>query len=364
MRINPRRPSKTTPAGLKRIVLAAPSTIETRDQPKPLRTVKNPNKTFLAIAHSNKGVLDDHARQTIAAAAILADADMEIVALILGELNEDIADTGADKVLVLPELDVEQFQPDIELACITAQIASIQPARIFMPDNFIDGDLGRRLIASEPQKTAATQVVEIDASHVAIALAGNSLLVQNHLPEIILLAKDAADTHLPFTGLAQSIAPTISDLAPNQQYHDLGMQSIAATEIALEEADFIVSAGNGVQNVTTFETLAHALQASIGASRVAVDDGKFARDKQVGATGKTVSASAYVAIGISGAVQHLQGIKDCRHVIVINRDNSAPIVKRADLSVIGDAEEIMQALIALINQAKNVRLEKNVQEAA
>jgi electron transfer flavoprotein alpha subunit len=224
-----------------------------------------------------------------------------------------------------------------------------------MPDNFIDGDLGRRLIASEPQKTAATHVVEIAASHVAIAPAGNSLLIRNHLPEIILLAKDAVDAHLPFTGLAQPVEAKTAKFETNAEYQDLGMQSIAATEIALEEADFIVSAGNGVQQVTTFEALAHALQASIGASRVAVDDGKFARDKQVGATGKTVSASAYVAIGISGAVQHLQGIKDCRHVIVINRDNSAPIVKRADLSVIGDAEEIMQALIALINQAKNVR---------
>ena len=122
--------------------------------------------------------------------------------------------------------------------------------------------------------------------------------------------------------------------------------------MALEEADFIVSAGNGVQKVATLELLAHALQASIGASRVAVDDGNFARDKQIGASGKTVSASAYLAIGISGAVQHLQGIKDCRHVIAINTDASAPMIKRANLSIIGDAEEIMQALIALIAEAK------------
>ena len=87
---------------------------------------------------------------------------------------------------------------------------------------------------------------------------------------------------------------------------------------------------------------------------VAVDDGKFARDRQIGATGKTVSASAYIAVGISGAVQHLQGIKDCRHVIAINRDNSAPIVKRADLSIIGDAEAIMQALISAIAEVKSL----------
>jgi electron transfer flavoprotein alpha subunit len=86
-----------------------------------------------------------------------------------------------------------------------------------------------------------------------------------------------------------------------------------------------------------------------------VDDGKLPRDKQIGATGKTVSASAYVAIGISGAVQHLQGIKDCRYVIAINRDAGAPIVKRADLTVIGDAEDVMQALLVRIAQARAQR---------
>ena len=354
MRINPCRPQQTTPAGLKRIVLVAPGFVAVHDNAKPLRITKNPNKALLVIAHSNKGVLDDHARQAIAAAAILADADTEVISIILGELNENLADTGADQVMILPALDAEQFQPDVKLACITALIVSIQPAHIFMPDNFVDGDLGRRLIASQPQKTAATQVVEIAASHIATQSSAG-LQIQNSLPEIILLAKDAVDAHLPFTGLAHVVEAKIAKVEASGQYKNLGMQNIAATEIALEEADFIVSAGNGVQQVATFETLAHALQASIGASRVAVDEGKFARDKQVGATGKTVAASAYVAIGISGAVQHLQGIKDCRHVIVINRDNSAPIVKRADLSVIGDAEEMMQALIALINQAKNVQ---------
>jgi electron transfer flavoprotein alpha subunit len=353
MRINPRRPQQTSPAGLKRIVLAAPGQVAAHDQAKPVRSIKNANKNLLVVAHSNKGVLDDHARQTIAAAAILADDATEVVTIILGELNESIMDTGADKVIILADLNAEQFQPDVALACITALIASMKPTCIFMPDNVVDGDLGRRLIA-KTSKSAATQVVEIDTSHIATQ-SGAGLLIQNTLPEIILLAKDTVDTHLPFTGEAQLIAPKIASFDASAHYKDLGMQSIAATEIALDEADFIVSAGNGVQQIATFETLAHALQASIGASRVAVDDGKFARDKQIGATGKTVAASTYIAIGISGAVQHLQGIKDCRHVIAINKDASAAMIKRADLSVIGDAEEIMQALLMLIHQAKNVQ---------
>ena len=105
-----------------------------------------------------------------------------------------------------------------------------------------------------------------------------------------------------------------------------------------------VSAGNGVSDIAAFEALAGTLGAAIGASRVAVDDGKFTRDKQIGATGKTVEASVYIAFGISGAVQHLQGIKDCRHVIAVNLDASAPIAKRANLTIVADTQETIKAL--------------------
>lgn len=355
-RINPMRPSKTTAAGLKRIVLSVSAVFGTSKKSKPIRTPKNPKSRLLVIAHSNRGALDDHALQAIAAAAILANVNTEVIAVILGDLNDNLTSTGADKVIVLADLNAEQFQPDVELASLSALIELIQAKHIFMPDNFIDGDLGRRLIASQPTKSAATQVVEIDKNHIATYQTGQALLIKSALPEIILLAANAVDAHLPFSGLAQRNNQALAHHASTNSSRDLGLQAVAATEIALEEADFIVSAGNGVQNVATIESLAHALDASIGASRVAVDDGKFTRDKQIGATGKTASASAYLAIGISGAVQHLQGIKDCRHVIAINTDASAPMVRRANLSVIGDAEEIMQALIKLIAEAKLAKI--------
>lgn len=350
-RISPHRPQQTTPVGLKRVVLQTNAKPEQAHPPKPLRTPSKPKARVLFIAHSDRGALDDHARQALAAAAILADAETAVVALVLGELHESLCNAGADEVMVLPELGFHQFQPDVELASVSAVIASLKPVRIFMPDNLIgDGDLGRRLIAHS-QRTAATQVVEIDAKHTASTQAGGSTLAVCDLPEIVLLAANAVDTDLPFNTKAKRLDAVAVGHA-SDVYQDLGLQTGSAAEIALEEADFIVSAGNGVQNLATLETLALQLDAAIGASRVVVDDGRLPRDKQIGATGKTVSATAYLAIGISGAVQHLQGIKDCRHVIAINRDSSAPIVKRADLSVIGDAEEIMQALIGEIAKAK------------
>jgi electron transfer flavoprotein alpha subunit len=350
-RINSCRPEKTMLTGLKRVILQAKSAPEEAHQPKPLRTAAKPKARFLVIAHSDRGALDNHAKQAIAAAAILANTETSVVALILGELSENLSSAGADEVMVLQSLDFLKFQPDIELAAVAAAIASINPTRIFMPDNLLgDGDLGRRLIAKNKAR-AATHVVEIDAKYAASFQMGGSVLAQTDLPEIVLLAPNCADIELPFLAKATRLIPIA--IGPTKGiYQDLGLQSTATADIALEESDFIVSAGNGVQNLATLETLAHALNASIGASRVVVDDGKLPRDKQIGATGKTVRASAYMAVGISGAVQHLQGIKDCRHVIAINKDASAPIVKRADLSIIGDAEEIMQALIGEIAKAK------------
>lgn len=356
-RIDPNRAINTTQRGIKRITLSALEIAENPQEVKPLRTQTKPKNFFLTVTHADRGMLDDHAHQVIATAAILANEETAVVALVLGELLEDISSLGADKLIVMPEFDYQIFQPDAELSCVLKVIESLNPSRIFIPDNMIgDGELGRRLIASQPSKSAATHVIEIDAKHVASYQASGSRFAFADLPEIILLAANTAESNLPFTASAtpdEQLKPINYKLKDtNSDYKNLGMLPVASTAIALEEADFIVSAGNGVSNVATLETLAHSLKAAIGASRVAVDDGKFPRDKQIGASGKTVSASAYLAIGISGAVQHLQGIKDCRHVIAINRDNSAPIVKRADLTIIGDAEEIMQSLILAIAEAK------------
>ncbi len=362
-RINPRRAYEIMANGVKRIVLGATSDFVAHEvalqhgTSKPLRTPKQATSRILVVAHSDRGTLDDHAKQCLAAAAILADANTAVVTLVLGELHEDLANAGADEVLVIGELDYATFQPESELSSVKAVIEALQPSHIFMPDNLIgDGDLGRRLIASRPEKLAATHVIELNIGHIASYQSGGTTLALANLPFIVLLAPETADTDLPFTSSAltlnQPLAQPVQNKLETANYTSLGMQTIAAAKIALEEADFIVSAGNGVNNVRTFQTLATALDAAIGASRVAVDDGKFARDKQIGATGKTVSASTYFAIGISGAVQHLQGIKDCRHVIAINRDHSAAIVKRANLSLIGDAEEIMQSLITAIAEAK------------
>jgi electron transfer flavoprotein alpha subunit len=117
--------------------------------------------------------------------------------------------------------------------------------------------------------------------------------------------------------------------------------------VPLAEADFIVAAGNGVQDWAAFHSLSAALGASEAGSRVVCDAGQLPRSKQVGASGTAVSARCYVSFGVSGASQHLQGITQCEHVIAVNTDAQAEIFKRANLGIIGDAQRIMRALEAV-----------------
>ena len=345
---------------------------------KPQRTALPPQDYILVIAYSERGVLDEHPRQAVAAAALLAHAQTAVVVAVLGELNEDLTPYGADIVLVLSDCGLRQFRPEYTLSRLSGVLKQYPPAHVLIPDRLNgEGDLGRR-VAAAYGASVATHVVEISPDHVAtyqLVQDGSGRpvrrLARRSLPDVILLEPNIADTRLPFVGAGQRFdnelhdsraddAPHASDSdavqAPHSSfpssYRDGGLRSLEASDLPLEEADLITSAGNGVADVGLFLRVAKALGAATGASRVAVDDGRFARDKQIGATGKTVSANAYIAIGISGAVQHLQGIKDCRHVIAINRDIAAPIIQRADLSIIGDARGVMLALLDAVESAR------------
>jgi electron transfer flavoprotein alpha subunit len=375
-RIDPRRPFAITAAGLRRITLGAvveagvlqgDALHSTHAQglahgsgtSRPRRTTQPAHRTLLVVARSDRGSLDEHARQTLAGAALIADAQTQVALLVLGELKDDAAALGADKVIEVSTLDRRTFAPEGELQALAACVAQLAPAHILIPDSATgDGDLGRRY-AAYARASVATHVVELSGTHVGTYVHAKKAFATRALPDIVLLAAGAVDPRLPFVGAGERMdIPFVTAVGvkpASEAYRDLGIEEIDAAQVALEEADFIVSAGNGVTDVNAFETLAGAFGAAIGASRVAVDNGMFTRDKQIGATGKTVEASVYIAFGISGAVQHLQGIKDCRHVIAVNLDGSAPIVKRANLSIIGDTQATIASLIDAVALARSSR---------
>ena len=376
-RIDPRRPFIITAAGVKRITLGEigssdanvghwPTLGHGGAAAKPRRTLTDPKHVLLVAAHSERGALDEHARQAVAAAALLADTHTEVVLVVFGELKDDAAALGVDKLVELAGFDRRVFAPESELQALQACVAAFAPKNVFLPDNAIgDGDLGRRYAASAGASTGA-HIVEINAQHVGAYAHAKRAFATRSLPDVILLAQNAVDAKLPFVGAGERLPSDFIDVAAPaaQRTRDLGLEDLDAAQVALEEADFIVSAGNGVSDIPSFERLADVLGAAVAASRVAVDNGHFKRDKQVGATGKTVEASVYIAFGISGAVQHLQGIKDCRHVIAVNLDGSAPIAKRADLTVVGDAQATIAALIEQVQSARAAQAARGQPPAA
>jgi electron transfer flavoprotein alpha subunit len=150
-----------------------------------------------------------------------------------------------------------------------------------------------------------------------------------------------------------SVAPGVD--SPQATVRVVETTTEAAAIAALEEADVIVAGGRGVGGETGFaelEKLAAALGGVVGASRAAADAGWVPYQLQIGQTGKVVKPALYLAVGISGAIQHRVGMQAAEHVVAINRDPDAPIGEFADLFVVGDLFEIVPRLTAEIEQRR------------
>ncbi|MGM0982080.1 MAG: electron transfer flavoprotein subunit alpha/FixB family protein [Pseudomonadota bacterium] len=335
-------------------------------------TIEAPAFLVAVVPELSGGRLSSHDKDLLGLARRLADADPEhpgaVLAVIFGQHNGEgggemkeqaFGEAGVDRVLHFVDEAYAGFAPEARLAALMAVERELAPRHWLLPDSPLGGaDLGRRLGLRLGERPA-TGVWQIEGDGDA-ALgwrctargAAESLDIQRPLPRVALALSECAEPVDETRHAALPLSLTAAVPSALSRIEDLGQVAVDPAGVALAEAEFILSGGNGVKDWDGFHHAARVLGATEGASRVAVDDGFMARDRQVGATGTWVTARVYLAVGISGAIQHLQGIQSCDKVVAINLDPGCDMIKRADLAVIGDAGEILSALVAKVEQQR------------
>ncbi len=315
----------------------------------PLHRVPEPAFHICVVPDMVGGRLGSHDRDLLGLARQMAGEDGAVLAVVFGEHKEVAFDTaGVDRLLVIEGDEFDGYAPEQRVQGLRAVDNHFAPRHWLLPDSRTGGgELGRRFAASMGERPA-TRVWQVKDDHcIGRAGAGREDMVRP-LAKLILAAAECAE---PVSETRHEVLTVeLSTNVPRSlsRIEDLGAVAVDPAVIPMAEAEFIFSGGNGVKDWELFHRTAMALGATEGASRVAVDDGFMQRDRQVGASGTWVTARVYVAVGISGAIQHLQGIGACDKVIAINLDAGCDMVKRADLSVIGESAGILQALVTAV----------------
>ena len=292
-------------------------------------------------------------RKTTLEALTAARALGEPSAVVLGApgtaagAKEALAEYGAAKVYVAESADIADYLVAPKAEVLASLVERVSPAAVVIPSSPEGKEIAGRL-AIKTNSGFLTDVTEIAADGTAtqVAFAGSTIVhskVTTGTPIYTLRGNSVTPEPAPAAGAEETVEVSVSDAAKAVKIVERVVET-KSNRPELTEASIVVSGGRGVasaENFSIIEALADSLGAAVGASRAAVDSGFYPHTFQVGQTGKTVSPQLYIAVGISGAIQHRAGMQTSKTIVAINKDPEAPIFELADFGVIGDLNTVV-----------------------
>jgi electron transfer flavoprotein alpha subunit len=314
---------------------------------------------------------------------VLADHDGETVKKVTGELltlarrfgepaavwlgpgaeggQARLAEFGATKVYVADGGEIGDYVVAPAAAVLAELTARVSPAAVLLAATGEGKEIAGRL-AVKTGSGVLTDVVDLqpgdDGPVAEQSIFGGAIIVKSRVrtgaPIVAVRPNSVAPEPSPGAAEIERVAPELADADTAARVTERVAQE-RSERPELTEASIVVSGGRGVggaENFALIEKLADSLGAAVGASRAATDAGWYPHQFQVGQTGKTVSPQLYLAVGISGAIQHRAGMQTSKTIMVINKDPEAPIFELADFGVVGDLFTVVPQLIDEIGQRK------------
>jgi electron transfer flavoprotein alpha subunit len=325
--------------------------------------------TILVVAEQREGKLNRVSLETIAAAqAIAAETGWTVEAALFGSgvsgIAQEIAGRKVAKVYDIESDKLARYTPDGTVGALKDFIQQKQPRLVLMPHTYQVRDFAPKLV------TVLGRTLISDA--IGFRKEGDKLLFTRQMfqgkfaadvsfacepPHFVTFQSGAFRGDKAEAGAAAAPVETvnvqIADGVIRNQPEDPFKEAKQAVD--LTQAEIIVSVGRGIKeqkNIELAKALAEALGGEIAASRPICDSGWLPMDRQIGSSGQTVAPKLYLAVGISGAIQHIVGMKGSRTVIAINKDAEAPIFEIADYGVVGNLFDIVPALTEEVKKAK------------
>jgi len=302
---------------------------------------------LLIAEHDNTALNDMTAKAMSAAQAIGSDVDV----LVAGKGCQAVADeagklAGARKVL-LAEADALENHLAEPMGALIVSLAEGYDAIVAAATADAKNFMPRVAALLDVMQVSEITAVEGPDTFERPIYAGNAITtVKSNDAKKVVTVRATAFPAVEMTGSASVETATVPDLPAISEF--VGAELTKSDRPELTSAKIVVSGGRGMGSGENFEKVlmpvADKLGAAIGASRAAVDAGYMPNDYQVGQTGKVVAPELYVAVGISGAIQHLAGMKDSKVIVAINKDEEAPIFQVADYGLVGDLFQVLPEL--------------------